>query len=95
MTYWWFLLVGWIHIRCSHCSTHLTLTSVGGRFWTTLATGAVISAIIFFFVDFPFQLIGERWTLALFIIAIAATLLSAVYFAWRDSQSEIEGDAHQ
>jgi hypothetical protein len=95
MNFWWFLLLGWIRMKCPHCAARLRLVSVGERFWRTLAAGAVILATIFFFVDYPFQRIGAQGTLALFIVLVIGTLLSAVYFAWKDSQYELYRSSDQ
>ncbi len=91
ISFWRFFLVGWIHIRCSHCSTRLTLRAVGERFWMTLAAGAVIVGAIEFFVDYTHQWLGEKWALALFVSMILLTLLSSAYFAWKDSRFDVSG----
>ncbi len=84
-----FLLYGWVRMRCGNCHTTLILKSVGERFWTVLATGAVAVAAIWFFVDYPFRLLGEQWTLILFVSFIVTILLLAMYCAWKDSQFDL------
>ena len=89
MSFGWFLLLGWIHIRCRTCSSRLVLKSVGERFWRVLAGGAVFVAAIFLFLDYPYQRFGETSTTALFLVVIALTLFLAMYFAWKDSRFEL------
>ena len=81
-----FLLFGWYRIVCRNCRAELSLKSVGERFWSFLAAGTVASGAIWFFVDYPYRILGERGTLALFVTVIASTLLSAFYCAWKDSR---------
>jgi hypothetical protein len=76
-------------MRCRNCHTTLILKSVGERFWSVLAAGTIAVAAIWFFVDYPFQFLGERWTLIIFISFIATTLLIAMYCAWKDSQFDV------
>ena len=81
-----FLLLGWVRISCANCHASLLLLSTGERFWSVLAGGAVVVAAIWFFVDFPFRMLGEHWTVALFVFIIVTTFLVAIYFAWKDSK---------
>ena len=89
MSFGWFLLIGWIHIRCRHCSTRLVLRSLGNRFWNVLAGGAVAVAAILVFVDYPFRAIGQKGTMILFVAIIAATILFSTYYAWKDSRFDL------
>ncbi len=89
MSFWRFLVFGWLRIQCSHCSARLTLKSVGERFWKTLAVGATIVAVTFLFVDYLFRWLGDKGTLALFVITVVVTPFLAVYFAWKDSRFEL------
>jgi hypothetical protein len=84
-----FLLFGWFRIVCRNCRAQLILKSVGERFWSALAAGAVVVAAIWFLLDYPFRMLGERWTLILFIAFIVLTLVAAMYFAWKDSRFEL------
>ncbi len=84
-----FLLFGWIRISCRNCHASLLLRSVGERFWSVLAGGAVVVAAIWFFVDFPYRMLGERWTLTVFVFILVTTFLLAIYFAWKDSKFEL------
>ena len=93
MPFGWFLVIGWVHIRCRHCSSRLVLKSVGERFWSVLAGGAVIVAAIYFFLDTSFHLLGENGVLYLFLVVIFAALVLSMYVAWKDSQFEIR-DSH-
>ena len=90
MSFGWFLLFGWIRIKCRHCSSRLVLISLGERFWAILAGGAVLIAAIFVFLDFSFHVLGERGVVVLFLGLIIATLLLSVYVAWQDSRFEVQ-----
>jgi hypothetical protein len=76
-------------MKCGNCHATLVLKSVGERFWSVLATGAVAVAAIWFFVDYPFRLLGEQWTLILFVSFIVTILLLATYCAWKDSEFDL------
>ncbi len=86
-----FLLFGWVRIVCRQCRARLVMVSPGERFWRTLAGGAVAVALIWYFLDYPFHAMGERWTLALFVAVVVVTLLAAMYFAWKDSRFRLAG----
>ena len=83
-----FLFFGWFRIVCRHCRARLVLKSMGERFWSILAAGAVAIAAIWFFLDYPFRVLGERWTLILFVTMIVSTLLVAMYYGWKESRFE-------
>ncbi len=87
-----FLLLGWVRIVCRNCKSRLVLKSPGERFWRVLAAGATAVAAAWFFPDYPFRLLGERWTLVLFVAAVGSTLFLALYFAWKDSRFEPASD---
>ncbi len=76
-------------MKCRNCHATLVLRSVGERFWSVLAAGAVVVAAIWFFTDYPFQWLGATYTLILFVSVIIATLLLAMYCAWKDSQFDL------
>ncbi len=84
-----FLFLGWIRIVCRNCHSTLILKSVGERFWRTLATGAVIAAALWFFIDYSWRMLGERGTLILFTAIMVVTLCVAMYYAWKDSRFEL------
>jgi prepilin signal peptidase PulO-like enzyme (type II secretory pathway) len=84
-----FLFFGWFRIICRHCRARLVLKSLGERFWRVLAVGAVAVAAIWLLFDYPLQMLGERWTLILFVTIIASTFLVAMYYAWTDSRFEL------
>lgn len=89
MTFGWFLLIGWIRIKCRNCSSRLLLKSLGDKFWSILAGGAVVIASMLLFLDYPYRWIGETGTMILFIMVIVLTLLLSMYYAWRDSRFEV------
>lgn len=81
-----FVLIGWIHIKCRNCSSHLVLSSLGDRFWSILASGAVIVTAIWYFLDVPYRWLGETGTLVLFVSILCLTILLSMLFAWKDSR---------
>jgi DNA-directed RNA polymerase subunit RPC12/RpoP len=89
MTFGWFLLIGWIRIKCRNCSSRLLLKSLGDKFWSILAGGAVVIASMLLFLDYPYRWIGETGTMILFITVIVVTLILSIYYAWRDSRFEV------
>jgi hypothetical protein len=89
MSFGWFLLIGWIRIRCRKCSSRLILRSVGDRFWIVLAGGVVAIAAIVLYLDFPFRAVGQTGTIVIFISIILLTLVLSLYFAWTDSQFDV------
>jgi len=89
MSFGWFLIVGWIHIRCRNCSSQLVLKSLGRRFWNVLAGGSVLAAMIFLFLDYSYWWLGERGTLIVFTGVIALTVVLSMYVAWKDSRFEL------
>ncbi len=89
MTFGWFLIIGWIRIKCRHCSSRLVLKSLGERFWSALAGGAIVIAAILLFLDFLYRWLGESATIVLFVTVTVLTLLLSMYFAWRDSRFEV------
>ena len=86
MSFGWFLLIGWIRIRCRNCSSRLILRSVGNRFWIALAGGVVVIASIVLYLDYPFRLVGQTGTVLIFVSIILLTIILSLYFAWTDSQ---------
>ena len=95
MNFWCFLAIGWIHIKCGHCSKRLMLKSLGDRFWSVLAAGAVTIAAVFLFIDYSLRWFGESGTLALFVGTISLTLILAAFYAWPDSHFEVIETPHQ
>lgn len=89
MSFGWFLLIGWIHIRCRNCSSRLVLRSLGERFWSVLTGGVVVIAAILFFIDYPFRWMGETGTMIVFIAVILLTIVLSMYCAWIDSRFDV------
>ncbi len=98
MAFGWFLLIGWVRIRCRNCSSRLVVQSVGNRFWSTLAGGAIGVAAVVSFLDTPHRQLGEKGTIFLFLSLVMLTLISAAYFAWKDCRFRLakssEKDPH-
>jgi hypothetical protein len=92
MSFGWFLAIGWIHIKCRHCSARLVLKSLGERFWAVLAGGAALLAAIVLFLDFSFRSFGEKGVLFLFLGLIFVVLYLSMYVAWKDSRYEVLDD---
>ena len=84
-----FLFIGWVHIRCTSCSSRLVLKSVGEKFYLVLSAGMVVSGVLWFYVEYPYRWLGEQTTMILFVSVIVSTVVVALYYAWRDSDFEI------
>jgi hypothetical protein len=84
ITFALFLIIGWVTITCHECSARLSLKTPGNRFWTTLTVGGLVIASIWFYLDFPYRLLGQTATLVVFVVVASTTFILAMYFAWKD-----------
>ena len=84
-----FFLIGWIHIRCRSCSTHLLIESIGSGFWNTLSAGIILLAAIWFFPEYPHRWFGPALTLSVFLAIAILTVVISVLLGWKDARLAI------